>query len=82
MTTEHTTTPKPRRRWLQFSLRTLLVLMLAFGCGLGWLGMKVKQAGEQREAVETTEERAMLTFGGTYLVEQSPQGCDDEAMIL
>lgn len=32
-----TATPKPRRRWLQFSLRTLLVLMLVFGCGFGWL---------------------------------------------
>ena len=26
MTTEPITTPKPRRRWLQFSLRTMLVL--------------------------------------------------------
>jgi hypothetical protein len=26
MTTESTTTPTPRRRWLQFSLRTMLVL--------------------------------------------------------
>jgi hypothetical protein len=29
------TSPKPRRRWFQYSLRTLLVLMLAFGCGFG-----------------------------------------------
>ena len=43
MTTEPTTTPKPKRRWFQFSLRTLLVLMLVFGCGFGRLGMKVKQ---------------------------------------
>ena len=28
MTTARPPTPKPRRRWLQFSLRTLLVLML------------------------------------------------------
>jgi hypothetical protein len=27
-TTAPTTIPKPRRRWLQFSLRTLLVLIL------------------------------------------------------
>jgi len=30
-----------RRRWFQFSLRTLLVFMLVCGAGLGWLGNKV-----------------------------------------
>jgi hypothetical protein len=50
--TESTATPQPRRRRLQFSLRTLLVLMLAVGCGFGWLGMKVKEARDQREAME------------------------------
>jgi|PlaIllAssembly_1097288.scaffolds.fasta_scaffold1266381_2 hypothetical protein len=35
-------TPKPRRRWLQFSLRALLVL--ALGAGLGWLAHDVHQA--------------------------------------
>jgi len=39
MTTAPTTTPKPRRRWLQFSLRTLMMLVLMFGVGFGWLGM-------------------------------------------
>ena len=28
---------KPKRRWFQFSLRTLLLMMLVFGCGLGWV---------------------------------------------
>jgi hypothetical protein len=28
---------KPKRRWLQFSLRTLLVLVLLTGCGFGFL---------------------------------------------
>lgn len=28
---------RPRRRWFQFSLRSLLVMMLVLGCGLGWL---------------------------------------------
>jgi len=41
--------PKRRRRWLQFSLQTLLLLMLVFGAGLGWFGSKVKRAREQRE---------------------------------
>ena len=50
------TSPKPRRRWLQFSLRTLLVLMLALGCVCGWLASKIKRAREQREAVKAIEE--------------------------
>jgi hypothetical protein len=37
-----------RRRWLRFSLRTLLVLVTVFGV---WLGMKVNQARRQKEAV-------------------------------
>jgi len=35
MTTAPPSTPKPSRCWLQFSLRTVLVLL--FGCGLGCL---------------------------------------------
>ena len=29
-------TPKPRRRWLQFSLRTLLLLMVPVACVAAW----------------------------------------------
>jgi hypothetical protein len=54
-TTTAPTAPKPRRRWLQFSLRTLLVLTLVVSLPLGWLGAKVKQAREQRKAVEAIE---------------------------
>ena len=32
------TTPKPKRRWFQYSLRTLLVLMLLVGVGMSWVG--------------------------------------------
>ncbi len=48
------TTPKPRRR-LQFSLRTMLVLVVICSLPCGWLGMKLKQAKEQREAVNAIE---------------------------
>lgn len=41
--------PKPRRRWLQFSLRTFLLVVLASGVGLGWLGTKLKRVHEQRQ---------------------------------
>ncbi|MFO0882766.1 MAG: hypothetical protein U0894_01020 [Pirellulales bacterium] len=44
----------PRRRWFQFSLRTLLLAMLVFGCGLGWLAnkrMKSQRAWEPIRAI-------------------------------
>ncbi len=40
MTTTTSTTPKPRRRWLQFSLRRLLVAML-LACGVFGLVVQV-----------------------------------------
>ena len=56
MSTERTTTPKPRRRWLQFSLRTALVLMLVLGAGFGWLGRQVQQARTQDQAATAIAE--------------------------
>jgi hypothetical protein len=40
---------RPRRRWLRYSLRTLLVFITVFGV---WLGIKVDQARRQKRAVE------------------------------
>jgi hypothetical protein len=42
---------KPKRRWFQISLRTLLILVTLASCVFGWLGLKAKQAREQRSAV-------------------------------
>jgi len=44
-------TPKPRSRWLQYRLRTLMVL----GCGLGWFGREVQRVRAQREAAGAIE---------------------------
>jgi len=49
MTTEE---PKPRRRWLQFSLRTLFVVVTVFCV---WMGITAKRAKDQRLAVEAIE---------------------------
>jgi hypothetical protein len=54
-----TLTPKPKRRWYQFSQRTLLVLVLLVSIGLSWLGIKMNQARRQREVV-----KAILEAGG------------------
>jgi hypothetical protein len=44
--------PKPNRRWCQFSLLTLLVVMTLFTVTVGWVGSKMLQARQNRERVE------------------------------
>ena len=41
-----------RRRFLQFSLRALLVFVLLVSLGMSWLGVKLDRARKQREAVK------------------------------
>jgi Leucine-rich repeat (LRR) protein len=48
--------PRSKRRWLQFSLRTIFVLMTVLGL---WLGITAHRARRQKEAVE-----AILALGG------------------
>src|SRR5262249_1611913 len=45
--------PASRRRWLRTSVRSLIVLVLLFGC---WLGWTVRRARIQREAGETRQQ--------------------------
>jgi len=40
-----TSNPKPRRRWLRFSLRSLLLLVLVIAVLLGWTIHKARQQG-------------------------------------
>lgn len=47
---------KPRRRWLQFGLRTLFLATTIFGI---WLGFHMKRVRRQKEAVQAIRE-----FGG------------------
>ena len=46
------TPAKPRRRWLSFSLRALLLAMLLIGGGLGWVLHIVRQQGIAVAALE------------------------------
>jgi hypothetical protein len=48
------TTPNPRRRRLQFSLRAMLESVLVVGAGFGCLAGVVQQSRASREAVMTT----------------------------
>jgi hypothetical protein len=46
------TTPSPKRRWFQFSLRALLVFVLLVSIGMSWFAVKMQRARRQRKAVE------------------------------
>jgi Leucine-rich repeat (LRR) protein len=51
--------PKRRRRWLQFSLRTMLLVTLLVALVLGWLAEKIDVAWRQQRAAES-----ILKLGG------------------
>ena len=40
--------PNRKRRWYQFSVRTLMIFVTLVGCGLGWLGFKGRAARRQQ----------------------------------
>ena len=48
-------TEKIKRRWFQFSLRALLVFTLLVSIAMSWLGVKLRRARRQREAVDVIE---------------------------
>ncbi len=63
------TTPKTGRRWLQFSLRTLLLLVLVACVGMGWFALEMRRARERQQAVEKIEE-----LGGVVFFEEDHSG--------
>jgi hypothetical protein len=54
----HSNSAKPRRRWFQFSLRSLLILITVLAV---WLGLQVNRVNRQRRAVE-----AITELGGQF----------------
>jgi hypothetical protein len=47
------TNPQPKRRFLRFNLRTLLVCVVLLSLPLGWFACRMQQARRQREVVES-----------------------------
>ncbi|MBI1901073.1 MAG: hypothetical protein HYS13_08180 [Planctomycetia bacterium] len=67
-----------RRRWLRYSLRTLLVLVFVASVGFAWLAAKVNQGREQAALVEHVQQ-----LGGTvfydFQVTETPGGPEPDA---
>jgi hypothetical protein len=47
--------PREPRRWFQYRLRTLIVLMLAVSLGMSWLAVELNRASKQRAIVQAVE---------------------------
>lgn len=60
------TTHPHRRRWFQFRLRTLLILMLVISCGLGWFAYHLELARNRERAV------AECGAAGIYVYQYEP----------
>ena len=60
MTTATTTTPKPCRRWLQFSLRAMMVLVLLVSGSFGWWHHRQQVAERSLEIERLRREVAQL----------------------
>lgn len=54
--------PNPRRRWLRFSLRALLLLVLAIAGVLGWLLHMVREQGIAMAALQRSGSTCMFRF--------------------
>lgn len=80
MTTQpdnNTKPASPRRRWYQFSLRTLLVLMLVLPIGLGWYAHARNKSLKQWEAV-----RALRAAGEKLRALRDDELLEGEQAIL
>jgi hypothetical protein len=73
-----TPSPKRRRRWFQFSLRTLLVFVLLVSIGMSWFAVKMQRARKQKEAVEVIERLG----GRVEYTEYSVSGSDWRRRLL
>lgn len=75
-------TPKPRRRWFQFRLRTLIVLTLLACIGMGWFGQKMHQARKQRLAVNSIRANGGQVGTWTKVFAPTFQGWKDPAVTV
>lgn len=58
----------PRRRWFSYSLRTLFVLLTAFGLFFGWLGVQLKWIHDREQAVEWLRDHSVERLGSCAII--------------
>jgi uncharacterized protein YjbI with pentapeptide repeats len=63
----NTQSPKPKRRWCQFSLWTLLIAVSVFCVMAGWIGYRMRRAREHQDRVAAVEKAVaeIEKLGGT-----------------
>ena len=67
--------PKRKRRWYQFSLRSLLIFIAVVAAGCAWLTGKVKRKRWERAAVEALRKKgAMVTYDYNRVRNGTPPG--------
>jgi hypothetical protein len=52
MATSQPEAPARKLRWFQYSLRSLMLLVLVVSVGMSWVAVKMKRARQQDKAVE------------------------------
>lgn len=64
--------PKPKLRWYQFSLRSLLILVTLFAFACSWFTVKMQQAKRQRETIEAIRKLGGLVIYGYTFDDAAP----------
>jgi hypothetical protein len=52
-------TPAPKRRWFQWSLRTLFVVVTVFAC---WLGYELNSIRQRKQLLKSLQEDSQLSY--------------------
>ena len=69
--------PKRKRRWFQFSLRTLMIGVVIVAIACGWIGRKIERKHQERDAVEELRKKGATVFYDFNRVSKgSPPGPD------
>ena len=74
---EAATEPRSKRRWYQYSLRSLLIVMFLFCILFAWGGYKIRQAEKQKGIVALVKESGNDVYYNYQLIPDAvPPGPD------
>ena len=65
---------KPKRRWYQFSLKWLMIVVTLFCVTVGWIGSRMRQARENRDRVAAIEAEMRKIGGWVFPTLESEEG--------